>query len=122
MIEAPQLHRCGQAYCLFYSSNCYRTTNYNIGFAVAHNITGPYTSSQQPLVQANTAYGDVLGPGTPFAGSWHCSLGWWPPAGPSATLSQPTGARLDMELCDPPVPSLTSVPNFDILQGARVSS
>ena len=66
MIEAPQLHRCGQAYCLFYSSNCYRTTNYNIGFAVARNITGPYTSSQQPLVQANTAYGAVLGPGNPF--------------------------------------------------------
>ena len=73
MIEAPQLHRCGQAYCLFYSSNCYRTTNYNIGFAVARNITGPYTSSQQPLVQANSAYGDVLGPGNPFAGSWHGS-------------------------------------------------
>eukprot|EP00891_Asterochloris_glomerata_P006014 jgi/Astpho2/6014/Aster-03971 len=120
VIEAPQLHRCGQAYCLFYSSNCYRTTSYNIGFAVARNITGPYTSSQQPLVQANTAYGDVLGPGNHFASSWHCLLVGWPQAAFCATLSQPTGGGLDRKVCATPAPCLTSVPLCQFAGGESV--
>jgi beta-xylosidase len=44
LVEAPSLARLvnGQ-YALFYSSNCYTSTAYDIRWAAAHDIMGPYT-------------------------------------------------------------------------------
>ncbi|KAF2435216.1 Arabinanase/levansucrase/invertase [Tothia fuscella] len=46
LVEAPNLVRTrnGQ-YALFFSSNCYTTPNYDVAWAVASNIAGPYTKT-----------------------------------------------------------------------------
>ncbi|KAI9697707.1 MAG: hypothetical protein M1820_007694 [Bogoriella megaspora] len=44
LIEAPSLTRAKSGeYVLFYSSNCYTSTQYDVAYAVADSITGPYT-------------------------------------------------------------------------------
>jgi hypothetical protein len=43
LIEAPSLTVIGGKYYLFFSSNCYSTDLYDVSFAVADSIYGPYT-------------------------------------------------------------------------------
>ena len=44
LVEAPSLIRSsGGNYTLFYSSNCFTSTAYDVAYATAPNITGPYT-------------------------------------------------------------------------------
>ncbi|KAF2086664.1 glycoside hydrolase family 43 protein [Saccharata proteae CBS 121410] len=46
LIEAPSLTRTASgAYVLFFSSSCYSSRWYDIGYAVADNITGPYSKA-----------------------------------------------------------------------------
>ena len=62
LIEAPTLHRSPEGvYFLFYSSNCFTTPKYDVSYATATNILGPYTRSSRPLLVTNDA--DLVGPG-----------------------------------------------------------
>lgn len=42
VVEAPSLSFLDGKYVLFFSSNCYATTLYDVSYATAPNITGPY--------------------------------------------------------------------------------
>lgn len=49
IVEAPALlHREGTWY-LFFSANCYTNENYNVAYATATSVTGPYTRASKPL-------------------------------------------------------------------------
>ncbi|KAB5555063.1 glycosyl hydrolase [Coniochaeta sp. 2T2.1] len=50
LIEAPSLIKSGSTYVLFFSSNCYSTTLYDISYATAPSLSGPYTKSSAPLL------------------------------------------------------------------------
>lgn len=43
VVEAPSLSYLGGKYVLFFSSNCFATTKYDVSYATASNIRGPYT-------------------------------------------------------------------------------
>lgn len=43
LVEAPSLVKSGNQYVLFFSSGCYSTNDYNVNYATASSITGPYT-------------------------------------------------------------------------------
>lgn len=63
LVEAPQLVRSHQGvYFLFYSSGCTRSPSYDIRYATATVLAGPYTRAQDPLI----ASGDwgLLAPGS----------------------------------------------------------
>jgi hypothetical protein len=38
------------SFVLFFSSNCYSTTLYDVSYATASSLTGPYTKSSVPLL------------------------------------------------------------------------
>lgn len=62
LIEAPFLLRtAGGVYILFFSSNCYDSKYYDISYATASSVLGPYTKSSAPLLQTPD-YG-LLAPG-----------------------------------------------------------
>ena len=62
LIEAPALHRSAEGiYFLFFSSNCFTTPKYDVSYATATNILGPYTKSSRPLLVTSDA--DLTGPG-----------------------------------------------------------
>ncbi|KAJ3125784.1 hypothetical protein HK100_010602 [Physocladia obscura] len=48
LIEAPSLVYWDGWYYLFFSSNCYSTPQYDISYAVATSVTGPYTKVGAP--------------------------------------------------------------------------
>ncbi|KAK5730764.1 hypothetical protein LTR15_000702 [Elasticomyces elasticus] len=43
VVEAPALTHLGGKYVLFFSSNCFATTLYDVSYATADHIKGPYT-------------------------------------------------------------------------------
>lgn len=49
LIEAPSLILRDGTYILFFSSNCYNTILYDISYATAANISGPYTKAAKPF-------------------------------------------------------------------------
>ncbi|KAI1617564.1 alpha-N-arabinofuranosidase [Exophiala viscosa] len=62
LIEAPALHRSPEGvYFLFYSSNCFTTPKYDVSYATATNVLGPYTRSNRPLLITSDA--GLVGPG-----------------------------------------------------------
>lgn len=62
LVEAPSLHRSAEGiYFLFYSSQCFTTPLYNVGYATSTDIRGPYTRSARPLLVTSDA--DLVGPG-----------------------------------------------------------
>lgn len=62
LIEAPSLHRSAEGiYFLFYSSNCFTTPAYDVAYATATNINGPYTRATRPLLITSDA--NLVGPG-----------------------------------------------------------
>lgn len=62
LIEAPALHRSDEGiYFLFFSSNCFTTPQYDVAYATATNILGPYTKSSRPLLITSDA--ELTGPG-----------------------------------------------------------
>ena len=50
LIEAPSLTRIGGLYYLFFSSNCYSSDLYDVSFATASSVYGPYTKRGPMLV------------------------------------------------------------------------
>lgn len=57
LVEAPSLMRApGGKYVLFFSSNCYSTTAYDISYAFADNIRGPY-EKKGPFAETGWASG-----------------------------------------------------------------
>jgi beta-xylosidase len=74
LIEAPSLMRVadstssgGYLYILFFSSNCYSGSLYDVSYAYSTNgILGPYTKAGYPvapLLQTGTPYGQLYSPG-----------------------------------------------------------
>lgn len=68
LIEAPSLANVGGTYYLSFSSNMYDTTNYDVSYATASAITGPYNKAQAPhapLLQTGdpSNVGNLAGPG-----------------------------------------------------------
>jgi len=67
LIEAPSLVRTSQGvYVLFFSSNCYAGPFYDISYATATNVRGPYTKAQAPnapLLVTGSPYGQLYSPG-----------------------------------------------------------
>lgn len=65
-IEAPTLAYDGDTgqYILFFTSGCFTTTEYNVQYATASSITGPYTRQGVFLSTGDTA-ADVQLPGGP---------------------------------------------------------
>jgi beta-xylosidase len=52
LVEAPSLVRtAGGLYVLFFSSGCFSSPRYNVKYAIADKITGPYVRSSIPLLQ-----------------------------------------------------------------------
>ncbi|KZP11424.1 glycoside hydrolase family 43 protein [Athelia psychrophila] len=49
LIEAPDLVLVDGVYFLFFSSNCYNTDLYDISYATASSVTGPYTKATGPF-------------------------------------------------------------------------
>ena len=61
LVEAPSLIRGSSGeYTLFYSSNCFTTPAYNVAYATATNITGPYTRQGSLFATAGT----MISPGS----------------------------------------------------------
>ena len=63
LVEAPALVRSPEGvYFLFFSSGCTRFDSYNVKYATAPSITGPYTRAKKPLLQ--TGDYDLTAPGS----------------------------------------------------------
>ncbi|KAF2085715.1 glycoside hydrolase family 43 protein [Saccharata proteae CBS 121410] len=57
LVEAPSIMRTSDGrYILFFSSNCYSTINYDVTYAIADNVAGPYTK-YGPLFVSQSTYG-----------------------------------------------------------------
>jgi beta-xylosidase len=68
LIEAPSLVNVDGMYYLSFSSNMYDTDKYDVSYATASALTGPYTKAQYPdaplLVSGDASnVGDLSGPG-----------------------------------------------------------
>lgn len=48
LIEAPSLNLVNGIYYLYFSSNCYSTTLYDVSWATATSVSGPYTKAGAP--------------------------------------------------------------------------
>ncbi|KAL9594477.1 MAG: hypothetical protein Q9179_005376, partial [Wetmoreana sp. 5 TL-2023] len=48
LVEAPSINYKNGLYYLFFSSNCYSTPQYDVSFATAQNVWGPYTKAHAP--------------------------------------------------------------------------
>jgi beta-xylosidase len=60
LIEAPSLAVIGGQYYLFFSSNCWNTDLYDVSFAVADSVSGPYTKRGPMLLTGDMG---LSGPG-----------------------------------------------------------
>jgi beta-xylosidase len=56
LIEAPNMILVNGVYFLFFSSNCYTTTLYDVSYATATSVKGPFTKSSAPLMVTNNPY------------------------------------------------------------------
>jgi beta-xylosidase len=68
LIEAPSLANVDGTYYLSFSSNMYNTVKYDVSYATAAALTGPYSKAQAPnaplLVSGDASnVGDLSGPG-----------------------------------------------------------
>ncbi|KAB8255344.1 putative arabinan-endo 1,5-alpha-L-arabinase [Aspergillus pseudonomiae] len=65
LVEAPSLVKSGGQYYLSFSSNWYNTLKYDVSYAVASTVTGPYTKASAPdaplLVSGDSSDGGPLG-------------------------------------------------------------
>ena len=77
-VEAPSLSKLNGKYVLFYSSNCFVTPKYDVSYALASNIRGPYRKSGQLFVSGSKGMtapggGDIAINGDHFV--WHANYG-----------------------------------------------
>ena len=63
LVEAPSLVKKDGTYVLFFSSNCYAGSFYDVSYATASSVLGPYTKSSKPLLQTGTPYAQLYSPG-----------------------------------------------------------
>ncbi|MFG3496757.1 family 43 glycosylhydrolase [Streptomyces sp. NPDC047886] len=63
VVEAPTLVKRGGRYVLFYSAHFYDGDAYKTAYAVADDLTGPYTKAAAPLMTTESFSGTVRGPG-----------------------------------------------------------
>lgn len=56
LIEAPNIALIGKVYFLFFSSNCFNTPLYDVSYAAATKLTGPYTKCNTPLMVTNRPF------------------------------------------------------------------
>lgn len=66
LVEAPSLVKVGGVYLLFFSSNCYAGALYDVSYATATSVGGPYTKQtapNAPLLQTGTPYANLFSPG-----------------------------------------------------------
>ncbi|TAQ86286.1 hypothetical protein B7494_g5395 [Chlorociboria aeruginascens] len=56
LIEAPNLIKHNGIYFLFFSSNCYSTSLYDISYATTTDVLGPYTKAAKPLAVTNNPF------------------------------------------------------------------
>ena len=74
LVEAPDLVRSPEGiYFLFFSSGCTRAPSYDLKYATASNISGPYTRADSPLLQ--TGDWELHAPGS--AGLFADGEGGW---------------------------------------------
>jgi hypothetical protein len=62
LIEAPSLLYYEGVYFLFFSSNCYSTTLYDVSYATASSVKGPFTKSAKPLMVTDNPF-TITAPG-----------------------------------------------------------
>ena len=63
LIEAPSLYRSEEGiYFLFFSSNCFTSSDYDVKYATATNIMGPYIKASAPLLKSGDGP-NLNGPG-----------------------------------------------------------
>ena len=63
VIEAPSLIYHQGTYILFFSSNCYNGPYYDVSYAMASAVGGPYTKSSKPLLLPGGDGGKLDSPG-----------------------------------------------------------
>jgi beta-xylosidase len=52
LVEAPAIARSAEGiYFLFFSSGCTRDPSYDVKYAWAHDVRGPYTRAKKPLLR-----------------------------------------------------------------------
>ncbi|KAJ5511298.1 Glycoside hydrolase family 43 [Penicillium expansum] len=61
LVEAPNLILHGGTYFLFYSTHCFTDPKYDVRYATAESITGPYTKTNVPMINAQNT--GLLSPG-----------------------------------------------------------
>ncbi|KAI1847136.1 hypothetical protein JX265_011812 [Neoarthrinium moseri] len=58
LVEAPTILRNPDGmYVLFFSSGCFTEPTYNVNYALAKSVRGPYSKSSTPLVTTDDAFG-----------------------------------------------------------------
>ena len=62
LIEAPNLLLYDSTYFLFFSINCYSTRLYDVSYATASSVKGPFTKSSVPLMVTNNPF-EITAPG-----------------------------------------------------------
>lgn len=62
LIEAPNVILVNGVYFLFFSSNCYTTPQYDVSYATASSIKGPFTKSDAPLLVTGSPF-NITTPG-----------------------------------------------------------
>jgi arabinan endo-1,5-alpha-L-arabinosidase len=63
LVEAPTVVKKGPKYVLLYSSNSYSDARYNVGYASAPALEGPWTKAAEPLLSSDSLGGRYIGPG-----------------------------------------------------------
>ncbi|EMC91620.1 glycoside hydrolase family 43 protein [Baudoinia panamericana UAMH 10762] len=77
-VEAPSLSYLGGKYVLFFSSQCYQTPQYDVSYATAPSITGPYTKYGPLLVTGSNGMTAPGGLDLAINGNhaiWHANYG-----------------------------------------------
>ncbi|KAL9596709.1 MAG: hypothetical protein Q9219_005620 [cf. Caloplaca sp. 3 TL-2023] len=64
LVEAPSLARSAEGtYILFYSSHCFNGEEYDVKYATAETVEGPYVKGGAPLLKSGDAGGALKSPG-----------------------------------------------------------
>nr|ADO29936.1 hypothetical protein PP122 [Penicillium paxilli] len=63
-MEAPYIFKRGDTYFLAYSTHSTADATYDVQYATAKSVTGPYTRVKEPLLKSGTKFGcKLIGPG-----------------------------------------------------------
>ncbi|TKA33582.1 hypothetical protein B0A50_00418 [Salinomyces thailandicus] len=79
VVEAPSLGKLDGKYVLFFSSNCFATTKYDVAYATSKNLKGPYTKYGPLYVTGNLGMVAPGGLNIAVGGEhaiWHAYVNW----------------------------------------------